>query len=177
VFGQPVTVTATVNGGTGTPTGTITFRDGATVLGTVNVANRSAAITVSTLPVTTHTITAAYSGDALFNAASGTLSWTVAKASTKTTLTASPNPVPVGGATTFTATVTAAAPGVGTPAGSVTFRNGTTVLGSATLNAAGVATMTGSFTTAGQHAITASYAGPSTTFHTSVSATLFLPVQ
>lgn len=61
-FGQAVTFTATVSGGT-SPTGTVQFRDGATVLGTVALAGTTAAFTTSTLAVGTHAIAAAYGGD------------------------------------------------------------------------------------------------------------------
>jgi hypothetical protein len=36
LFGQRVTFKATVTGSSGTPTGTVTFKDGASVLGTAN---------------------------------------------------------------------------------------------------------------------------------------------
>jgi len=184
--GQAVTFTATVSGGTGTPTGTITFRDGATPLGVANVANRSAAFTVSTLAAGAHTITAAYSGDALFlSSTSAPLTQTVNPVppppnpvSTTTTLTASPNPVPAGGSTTLKATVTATTPGAGTPIGTVTFVdtvNGvTSPLGTATLSA-GVATLTQSFTP-GVHSIRATYNG-SANFTGSTSATLAVKAQ
>jgi hypothetical protein len=65
VVGQPVTLVATVlpqpllQG-----TGTITFKDGTTVLGTAALnAFDNASITASTLSPGTHTITASYSGD------------------------------------------------------------------------------------------------------------------
>ena len=54
----------------------------------------------------------------------------------------SPSPSVFGQAVTLTATVIAVAPGAGTPAGSVTFRDGTTVLGTGTLSSGGVATFT-----------------------------------
>ena len=70
VTGQAVTFTATVNvvaPGSGTPTGTVTFFDGTTALGTgpFNAA-RQATLTTSTLAVGAHAITAQYAGDANF---------------------------------------------------------------------------------------------------------------
>ena len=56
-------------------------------------------------------------------------------------LTSSTNPSMFGQSVTFTATVTVAAPGAGTPTGTVTFMDGATTLGTGTLNAAGVATL------------------------------------
>ncbi|MCK9915212.1 Ig-like domain repeat protein [Microbacteriaceae bacterium K1510] len=62
-LGQAVTFTATVSGTT--PTGTVTFKDGATTLGTgtLNGAGQTTFAT-SSLTVGAHSITAVYSGDA-----------------------------------------------------------------------------------------------------------------
>src|SRR5207245_1284388 len=71
ITGQAVTLTATVSAvasATGVPTGTVTFRDGATVLGTATLVNGSASISISTLAVGTHPLTAAYGGSAAFAA-------------------------------------------------------------------------------------------------------------
>lgn len=68
IFGQSVTFTATVNESeAAAPTGTVSFKDGATTLGTgtVNGSGR-ATFTTSLLTVGTHPITAEYSGDANF---------------------------------------------------------------------------------------------------------------
>jgi MBG domain (YGX type)/Bacterial Ig-like domain (group 3)/FG-GAP-like repeat len=68
--GSPVTLTATVPFGA---TGTVTFDDGTTVLGTVTIPSSTVGtgvttvtLVVSTLAPGTHTITAVYSGDANF---------------------------------------------------------------------------------------------------------------
>ena len=60
--GQAVTFTATVNCATAVPTGTITFKDGKTVLGTANVVNGQAQFTTSTLTTGTHSMTATFKG-------------------------------------------------------------------------------------------------------------------
>ena len=70
VFGQSVTFTATVTAnapGSGTPTGTVTFMDGSTTLGT-GTLNGSGVATFSTsgLSVGSHSITAVYGGDTDF---------------------------------------------------------------------------------------------------------------
>jgi Bacterial Ig-like domain (group 3)/IPT/TIG domain len=60
---QPATFTATVTGVS--PTGTVTFKNGGTVLGTATLnASRPATLTTSSLSVGTHSITATYDGDA-----------------------------------------------------------------------------------------------------------------
>ena len=56
-------VVLTATAGTGSTTGTVTFYDGATVIGTVNVVNGVATLTVSGLLAGPHAITVAYSGD------------------------------------------------------------------------------------------------------------------
>jgi hypothetical protein len=68
ITGQSVTFTATVSplAGGGTPTGTVTFRDGATELATVTLAGGSATFTTSVLVLGSHSITAEYSGDATY---------------------------------------------------------------------------------------------------------------
>ena len=64
-YGQAVTFTATVSGA-GNPTGTVTFQDGGTTLGTATL-NGSGVATYTTgaftLSVGTHSITAVYGGD------------------------------------------------------------------------------------------------------------------
>jgi hypothetical protein len=60
--------------GTGTPTGTVTFWDGAYTLRTVDLnGTAQAAYTISTLSVGSHSISAIYSGDGNFNASTGIL--------------------------------------------------------------------------------------------------------
>ena len=72
VFGRGVTFTASVSvvsPGAGTPTGSVTFFDGATPLGSPSLnAAGQATVTTSALSVGTHPITATYSGDANVNA-------------------------------------------------------------------------------------------------------------
>ena len=114
VYGQSVTFTATVTG-SGTPTGTVTFKDGSTSLGTASLPG-SGTCTFSTTSLTaaTHTITANYGGNAAFGGSTGTLTGgqTVSQASTTTTVTASSGGISVFGQTvTFTATVTVTPPG------------------------------------------------------------------
>ena len=165
VWGQTVTFTATVSAaspGAGTPTGTVTFKDGAATIGSASL-NGSGVATLSTssLPVGSHSISASYGGDGNFGTSSGTLSsaQVVNRASSATAITSSPNPSVVGQNVTFTATVSAVGPGAGTPSGTVSFHEGATTLGSATLNASGVATFTTSALAVGSHSITAVYAG------------------
>jgi hypothetical protein len=90
----------------------------------------------------------------------GTL--TINQDSTSTQVTSSLNPSPYGQAVTFTATVTSNAPGNGTPTGTVTFYDGTTVLGTGRLSGGmGTFTTTATALEAGTHTITAHYNGDS----------------
>jgi hypothetical protein len=62
--GEQVTFTATVNATTGTPTGVVTFYDGTTLLGTGTLdGNGVATLTISSLTLGDHSITAFYNGD------------------------------------------------------------------------------------------------------------------
>jgi len=69
-FGQTETLTATLTptlAGRPSPTGTVAFYDGTTLLGSVPVSSSTAAYSSSTLAVGSHSITAVYSGDGNFN--------------------------------------------------------------------------------------------------------------
>ena len=68
--GSPVTFTATVVAsiaGNPAPTGTVTFENGSSVLGTANLSNGQGSYTTSTLAAGTYTINTLYSGDSNFN--------------------------------------------------------------------------------------------------------------
>lgn len=158
-FGQSVTFTATVAGGGVTPTGTVTFKDGAATLGTGTLSGGVATFSTSTLTVANHNITAVYGGDSNYTGStSAVLVQTVNQASTATALTSSANPSALGQSVTFTANVTGAG---GTPTGTITFNDGATTLGTGTLSG-GTATFSTSILASGGHAITAVYGGDTT---------------
>jgi Astacin (Peptidase family M12A)/Bacterial Ig-like domain (group 3)/MBG domain (YGX type)/Chitobiase/beta-hexosaminidase C-terminal domain len=79
-----------------------------------------------------------------------------AKPATSTTATSSANPSTFGSTVSFTATVTSSG---NSATGSVSFKDGLTVLGTGSLNGSGVATFTTSALAVGTHSITAVYAG------------------
>ena len=64
--GQSVTFTATVAGASGRPTGTVTFIDGTTSLGTGALSGGVATYTTTSLAVGSHSVTAKYGGDTNF---------------------------------------------------------------------------------------------------------------
>jgi len=175
VFGQSVTFTATVSAnspGSGTPTGMVTFLDGTNTLTTVPLSGGTAAYTTSALSVGSHSITIQYSGDGNFNGStSSVLKQTVKAAPTSIVVGSSATPSTFGSSVTFTADVSTNSPGSGTPSGTVTFKDGSKVLGSEALNGAGQASITLSSLTPGTHSITASYSA-TTNFGGSTSTTL-----
>ncbi|HVB08780.1 MAG TPA: Ig-like domain-containing protein [Bacillota bacterium] len=161
VYGQPVTLTATVTSAAGpsSPTGSVTFYDGSTSLGTGTLSGDKATLTTSDLGAGAHSITAVYGGDADFAASTSTaVSQTVSPDSTTTTLASGANPSVFGQPVTLTVSVAVSPPGAGAPTGTVTFTDGSATLGSATLSG-GTATFTTSSLSVGSHAITATYAG------------------
>jgi hypothetical protein len=164
VFGQSVTFTATVsvrNPGTGTPTGMVTFKDGSSVLGTMPLNGAGqATYSTSALLAGSHSITAVYGSDSNFATSTSTaLTQRVLMSGTNATVTSPQSSVSRGTPVTFTATVVPTAPGAGVPTGTVTFYDGSTILGTMSLNSSGQATLTKTWTTAGTHKIKVKYNG------------------
>jgi hypothetical protein len=160
-YGQNVNFTATVtrSPGSGTPTGTVQFYDGTTLLGTANLnGGGTAKFATNKLAAGSHAITAQYLGDATDSGSTSAPLMQVVETSTKTVLSSSPSPSTYGQTATFTATVTPTS-GSGTPTGTVQFYDGPTLLGSAALNASGTATFATSSLAVGNHPITAKYFG------------------
>jgi len=152
VAGQALALTATVAGST--PTGTVTFKDGTTTLGTGTIVANVATLNYTFVSVGIHNLTAVYGGDAN-NAisTSAAVAQTINIATSTTLLSASQNPAALGQAVALTATVTGALPN-----GTVTFKNGATVLGTASIGA-GYATLNYTFTSVGTYSLTAEYGG------------------
>ena len=172
VFGQSVSFTATVTTGSGTPTGTVQFKDGVTNLGAaVTLTAGQATLTTINLGVGAHSITGVYSGDTTFaTSTSGAVAHQVDQAATTTGVvrSAGPNPSTVGQSVSFTATVAVTAPGAGTATGTVQFKDGATNLGAPLTLTAGQATFTTTTLALGAHSITGVYSGD-TSFTTSTS--------
>jgi hypothetical protein len=177
-FGQSVTFTATVTGGAVTPTGTVMFEDGSTVLATVGLnASGVATYTSSALAVGGHSVVAVYSGsDSYTSSSSSKLTFVVGQAGTTTTVASSTATPAPGQLVTITATVAPVAPGAGAPTGTVVFHDGSAVIGSAAVSA-GQASITVAFSGLGsRHLIEASYQG-SAGYSASGSANETLTVQ
>ncbi|HWE38294.1 MAG TPA: Ig-like domain-containing protein, partial [Isosphaeraceae bacterium] len=145
VRGESVTLTAielVASPGAGTATGSVTFMDGTTALGTVPLAvvglHDQATFTTSSLAPGAHPITAVYSGDADDAASnSDTLVLTVGPDATTSDAYPSTSTPVRGQAMTLYDVVTADAPGAGTPTGTVTFKYGSTVWATVPLMTAG----------------------------------------
>ena len=174
VFGQRETLTETVNivaqndPAVVTPTGTVTFFDGSTGLGTsaLTVASgvATAELTTTALPAgSSNAISAVYHGDASdIPSVSSPMSLTVSQTATSTAVTASPGAPVVGQPVTLTATVTEADVGEGVLTGNVTFFDGKTALGSSAVTGSdgvGRAVLVTTSLALGDHSVTAVYNG------------------
>ncbi|MER5637938.1 Ig-like domain repeat protein [Kitasatospora sp. NPDC002227] len=170
VYGQPVTFTATVK-----PVpdgGTVSFTVDGNALGSAvpvdTTTGQATSASISSLTVGDHNVVAVYSGDGDFKGSTAaTLVQHVDQAAVATTLTPSPSPSGFGQPVTFTDVVCPAAPSTDPtlpPSGTVTFRDGTTLLGTGTLAAGGgthcaQAQITFANLLPGSHTITAKYSG------------------
>jgi hypothetical protein len=170
VLGQTVTFTATVTGAgtTSPPSGTVTFYDGTTVLGIATLdSSGNATFATKALTLGAHSITAVYAGDASFTGStSSAVTVTVSPATTTTTLTVSTAHPVLGQTITFTATVTGFNSTVNPE--TVTFYDGTRVVGTAAMNSSGVATFSTKSFKLGTYWIHAYY--PGDTWFTSSSS-------
>ena len=149
----------TQGSGSGTVSGVVSFQEGLNTLGTADVVNSSATLSITTLAPGTHTIVASYGGNATYAGSSSTaLTQVVQVAQTKLALSTSANPANAGAALGLTATILSTG---GTPTGAVTFLDGGKAVGTANLNGQGVASLqvAGPAWTPGTHTLTASYAG------------------
>jgi trimeric autotransporter adhesin len=174
--GIPEALTAVVNAASGVNSGTaitgsVSFYDGTTLLGTATISSYAATLNNITLSTTTaHLLTAVYSGDTNWAAStSAPLSLAAALLADTITLTAVPTTAGPSQSIAFTATVTPTTTPAATyeqnPTGQVAFFNGTTALGTATLSIgvgnASFATFNTANLPGGSDTITAVYAGDS----------------
>src|SRR5580693_636249 len=178
--GQAITFTAGVapKSGSGVPTGTVMFNDGATQLGTISLnSSGSAAFNTSSLATGTHSIAAVYSGATHFApSTSAAVSVTIsapAKIATATSVMASATQITLGQDVTFTTRV-APQSGTGVPTGSIAILDGQTQLGVVALNA-GAASFSSANLAVGSHAITAAYSADSN-YAASTSTALIVTV-
>ena len=156
--GKPITLTVTVTSPTGTPTGNVIFRDGATNIGqgTLN-AHGVATLSISSFVVGQHTLTAVYQGDSSYlTSTSAPLVETISLATTGLTLASPASPVDVGTTVTFTSVLTGN--GVA-PTGALTLHDGSAVIATQNVTNTGSFTFNISSLAIGTHTLTAQYAG------------------
>ncbi|HEV3230725.1 MAG TPA: Ig-like domain repeat protein, partial [Candidatus Dormibacteraeota bacterium] len=165
LYGQTVTLMTTVSSSSGTPTGSVSFLDGTTNLGTVTLdGSGRAGLDVSTLTAGVHPIVAEYLGDGTFSGAASTVvPVTVARAPSYQALSWVGSPTPPAALTPLTLIGVVGAVGSATPpplGGTLVFSEGGTALGPAVTLVGGEARLTlpGGLT-AGNHAITLTYSG------------------
>ena len=157
--GQTILFTAKIaaTAGSGVPTGTVLIAiDGTNVGGPLTLTNGQATYSTSALAPGTHPVTATYTPDTSnYIASNGSSSQVVTTVSTSTTtLSAAPTSVMYGNPAVLTAVI---APNYGT--GTVSFYEGTTLLGTASLDNTGTAVLPLSTLNAGVHNLTAKYNG------------------
>jgi hypothetical protein len=169
IQGKSVTFTATVapQSGSGIPTGTVTFQNGATVLGKKALSGGSVNFGTQALPPGSDSITAVYGGSSTFTGSTSSPLSQFVEAATTTVVTSSlPTQSSYGQTVLFSATVNSS---IGAPPNgeTITFEQGTKVLGTGTLSG-GVATFSDSTLPKGTQPIKAVYPGDSN-FATSTS--------
>lgn len=152
--GQTFELYANVSGTN--PSGTVTFKEGATTIGTAPVTANVAVLTVSFSATGTRTLVASYGGDVANKASTSTsFSQTVVGVASQTNVSVPNTSAVVGVPFALTATVTGF-----NPTGTVTFQDQSAILGSATLSG-GVATLNAIFTATGTRRVVAEYSGDS----------------
>ncbi|WP_161570822.1 Ig-like domain repeat protein [Granulicella sibirica] len=176
---QGIVLTATVTNGENA-TGVVTFTDGATQIGSVNLAsNGTAVLSLPSLAAGSHALVASYGGDS-YNLPSTTaaLTQTVQLRATTTSMAVSSDTYLSGAQITLVDVVRGDGPAA--PTGTVTFMSGTNLIGTAQISTGGIATLTffpvdPSYTIVATYSGDAAYAGsvadavtitegPSTTF-------------
>ena len=157
--GSLLTLTSTVAGNGGIPTGTVTFHDGGTILTSVQLTSAgTATFSLSTLTPGIHLLSASYSGDILDGVStSPTISEQIAQV-TSVTLASATNPSLLQDSVALTITVSNGAPSQ-PPTGSVILLDGTTPLATLNLNGTGNASYTFVAPSLGTHTLVVKYAG------------------
>ncbi|MET7476016.1 Ig-like domain repeat protein [Streptomyces sp. NPDC005648] len=159
-YGKAPKVAVTVTGSHGVkPTGKVTVKEGATVLGsgTLDASGKVTVALSNHLKVATHTLTVSYGGATKLNSSSVSVTLKVTKATASVASTA---PATVSHTARAKVTVKVTATGT-TPGGTVKIYEGTKVLATGTLSG-GKVTITLPKLSKGKHTLHAGYTGSST---------------
>jgi hypothetical protein len=168
-YGGRTTLTATVS--PSNATGSVTFGYNGKALRTVKVSGGKAVLPVTGLPRGTASFTASYSGDAsTASSRSGTVKVAVKGLTSRTSLSANVTTYRYGGRPVLTAQLTPSG-----ATGTVTFREGSRVLGTSTVRS-GKATLWAPVLSRGTHRVTATYSG-SKAYNPSTSGSVTLTVR
>ena len=158
ISGNSVFLTAVVAGNGSIPTGSVKFFDGSVSLGSSSLNGAGQAnLKLNNLSSGSHLITAQYGGDiADSGSVSAAVTETVSLATTAIALTSSSNPSVAGAPLTFIASLTSNG---SLPVGSISLRDGLTVIGSALISTTGSAQFTVNTLSPQNHILTAFFAG------------------
>jgi Tol biopolymer transport system component len=166
VVGASYRVDVQVSAASVTPTGSVTVTDG-TVSCTATLAGGAGFCNLTATAPAVLALTASYAGGGSFAGSSGSASHTVTKAATTLAITAhSPDPSVQGNLVSVSFSLGVAAPGAGTPSGSVTVSDGVNQC-VAVLPASGCSL---ALTTLGTRTLSASYGGDASFQGSSASA-------
>lgn len=158
VVGQLYAVNVQVGSFNGTPSGTVTVNEGGGSCVTPPLVAGSGGCSLVSTIVGQRTLTATYSGSAMFSASQAVATHTVQKANSATVISGvTPSPSNSNQPVTVSFAVSAAAPGVGVPTGTVvvTVSGGVETCSASSASGSCVLNLVGS----GNRTLTASYAG------------------
>ncbi len=157
LVGKPAIFTASVTSAHGVPAGTVTFSDGAKILGTGSLnPNGVASFSTSSLTLGTHSVTAAYGGDSSDLPSSASLQQNVELAQPTLTLSGPTGAVDV--ATNASIVAGLNTPGV-PPTGTLTLTDGANAYSAVAVTGNGAFTFSTSKLSIGTHVVTAKYSG------------------
>jgi hypothetical protein len=144
--GASVTLSVVVAGTPGTPTGTVTFKDGTSTLSTATLASGAASYSTPALTAGSHSITVSYAGDSIFGAATSAASTVTINVAPAISFAAQPSSLTVVHGSSGTVVITGTP--VGGYTGTVTFACGTLPTGASCLFAPTSLAFTGNNTAA-----------------------------
>jgi hypothetical protein len=174
-YGANYQCTVNASSSAGSPQGFLTYSfDGGTSI-SVPLDNGNVQLTDSRPAVGNHLLVLAYPQQTNYAAAGPqTETFAVTAAPVKVALTPSTYYAPVGTNLSFAATVSSTSAGAPDATGSVSFYDGSALLGSVPVNGSGQASLSTAGFSAGKHTVTATYAGGSNYASGSASATITL---